>query len=126
MTTKVLVIVEDEDDMRALIRSVLTQDHRLEIVGAASSAEEAIEVARTVHPGLIVLDHLIEGTVTGLEAAPQLKAVAPNAKILLFTAYDMAAEARREPAIDRYLRKDDLDKLLPTVDSMLGLEPLPA
>ena len=123
---KVLVVVEDEEEMRRLIRLLLSQDPRVEIAGEAATAAEAIELARASDPGLVVLDHSIEGDVMGLQAAPMLKAVAPNAKILLFTAYDMAAEARREPAIDAYLRKDDLDKLLRTVEDMLGLEPLSA
>ena len=117
------MIVEDDLDMRLLIRITLERDDRLEVVGEASSAEEALDLARTLEPGLIVLDHAIEGTLSGLEAAPLLKAAAPNAKILLFTAYDLEREARAEPAIDGYLRKDDLDLLLPTVERLLELAP---
>jgi DNA-binding NarL/FixJ family response regulator len=121
---EVLVVVEDEPDMREVIRLTLARDTRLRILGEAATAAEAIEVARTHNPGLIILDHSIEGDIMGLEAAPLLKAVAPNAVILLFTAYDMAAEARREPAVDAFLRKDELSRLLQTVDALLGLEPL--
>jgi hypothetical protein len=60
----------------------------------------------------------------GLSAAPQLKEAAPESKILLFTAYDLEAEARREPAVDAYLRKDEIGKLLPTAQRLLGLEPV--
>ena len=120
---KVLVIVEDEPDMRLLIRAVLSGDPRLEVLGEATNAEDAIRLAADTSPGLVVLDHSIEGPVTGLEAAPAIRAVAPQAKILLFTAYDMAAEARREPAVDAFLRKDDIGKLLSTVQSLLDLEP---
>ena len=123
-TTKVLVVVEDDRDMRTLIRITLERDPRLEVVGEASSADEAVALVQTAEPGLIILDHAIEGALTGLEAAPQLKAAAPTAKILLFTAYDLAAEARAEPAIDGYLRKDDFHLLLPTVGRLLALAPL--
>jgi DNA-binding NarL/FixJ family response regulator len=122
--TKVLVVVEDDLDMRTLIRIRLARDPRLDVVGEAASAEEAIELTRTVEPGLIVLDHAIDGEITGLQAAPLLKEAAPHSKILLFTAYDLAAEARAERAIDGYLRKDELDLLLPTVERMLALTPL--
>jgi len=121
---KILVVVEDDVDMRLLIHVTLERDPRLEIVGEAASAEQAIELARSQEPGLIVLDHSIEGTMTGLQAAPLLKEAAPQAKILLFTAYDLAAEAAAEPAVDGYLRKDDLNQLVPTVDRLLGLAPL--
>jgi DNA-binding NarL/FixJ family response regulator len=119
---KVLVIVEDEADMRAVIRAMLSADPRLEIVGEATSAAAAVEVARTFDPGLIILDHRIEGDITGLEAAPMLKEAAPHAKILLFTAYDMRNAADQEPAIDAYLRKDSIAQLLPMVQELLGLD----
>lgn len=124
--TKVLVIVEDEADMRLFVRLALSRDPRLEILGEATTAEEAIELAATLDPGLIVLDHGLDGVLTGLAAAPLLKAAAPRSKILLFTAYDMAAEARAEPAIDAFLRKDELGRLLSVVRQLLELDPTPA
>ena len=119
---KVFVIVEDEPDMRALISLVLGRDPRLELVGEAASAAEAIAMLDSCDPGLIILDHGIEGDIMGLEAAPLLKAKAPNAKILLFTAFDMRREASLEPAVDEFLRKDRIGDLLPTVQRLLGLE----
>ena len=123
---KILVIVEDEPDMREVIKAMLMVDPRLEVVGEAESAEEAIAVAKTSDPGLIILDHNIKGSVMGVQAAPTLKEVAPKAKILLFTAFDMAKEAEAEPAIDAFLRKDKLELLVPTVVDLLELGPLSA
>jgi two-component system, NarL family, nitrate/nitrite response regulator NarL len=118
---KVFVVVEDEPDMRMLISMMLAKDDRLELLGEAASAEEALAVLESLEPGLIVLDHGIEGDIMGLEAAPLLKAKAPNAKILLFTAFDMSREAAAEPAVDGFLRKDRIDQLLPTVLRLLDL-----
>ena len=119
---KVFVVVEDEPDMRALIALTLGRDPRLELVGQAASAEEALAVLDSCEPGLIILDHGIEGELMGLDAAPLLKEKAPNAKILLFTAFDMRKEATAEPAVDEFLRKDRIGDLLPTVQRMLGLD----
>ena len=115
-------IVEDEPDMRLLIRLALTRDDRLEPIGEAASAAEAFDLFESATPVVIVLDHSIEGDLTGLEAAPMLKERSDGAKILLFTAHDMAREAAAEPAIDGYLRKDRIDQLLVTVQALLGLE----
>jgi len=120
---RVLVIVEDDPDMREVIRLTMQVDARLHIMGEAASAREAIDLARSLDPGVIILDHSIEGDVMGLEAAPMLKEAAPNAKILLFSAYDLAREAAAEPALDGFLRKDAIGKLLPTVQRLAGLEP---
>ena len=119
----VLVVVEDEEDMRFMIRITLAQDPRLVLLGEASTAEEAIELARGLQPGAVVLDHQLDGKLTGLAAAPLIKAAAPNAKILLFTAFDLETEANAEVAVDAYLRKDGVKHLLATVDRLLGLEP---
>jgi len=119
---RVLVVVEDDRDMRLLVKVTLAADPRIEVAGEASSAEDALALARTLDPGLIILDHAIDGDITGLDAAPLLKRLAPNAKILLFTAYDLAAQAGAEPAIDAYLRKDDINLLLRTVRRLLKLE----
>jgi two-component system nitrate/nitrite response regulator NarL len=124
--SKVLVIVEDEQEMRAVIRALLARDPRLEILGEAASAAEAVEIARTLEPGLIILDHLIDGPTTGLDAAPALKEAAPDAKILLFSAYDLASAARRSPDIDAYLAKDHPERLLPLAQELLGLDPIAA
>jgi DNA-binding NarL/FixJ family response regulator len=118
---RVLVIVEDERDMRMMIRAILAVDERIEICGEAATAAEAIEAARTLDPGLVILDHSIEGDVMGLDAAPLIKKVAPEAKILLFSAFDMRKEAEAEPAVDEFLGKADVGKLLATVRRLVGL-----
>jgi len=121
MSLRLLVVVEDEADVRMLIKLRLAQDPRIEVVGEAASAEQAVELARITKPALAILDHSIEGDIMGLQAAPLVKAVSPDTKILLFTAYDMREEAAAEPAIDAFLSKRDFVSLLPTVQGMLGL-----
>jgi two-component system nitrate/nitrite response regulator NarL len=107
--------------MRKMIRAMLSRDLRIEIVGEAASANEAIEVARSVDPGLVILDHSIEGDIMGLQAAPLIKEVAPRCKILLFTAFDLERDAEAEPAIDAFLSKSDVARLLKTVQRLLEL-----
>ena len=118
---RVLVVIEDDPDFRRLIRITLASEAALEVEGEAASADEALPLAEEMQPDLIVLDHFIEGSVMGIDLAPMIKQVAPDAKVLLFTTHDLAVEVAREPAIDRYLRKHDLADLLPVVREMLGL-----
>ena len=120
---KVLVVVEDDSDMRLLIELTLRVDERLELSGACGTAAEAIAQASAMQPDLVILDHFIDGDVMGLQAAPAIKQAAPGASILLFTSHDLELEARREPAVDRFLLKRDISTLVPTIQEMLGLEP---
>lgn len=120
----VLAVVEDDHDVRLLIRLHLARDPRLEILGEATSGEEAIALAKSMQPGVVILDHGLNGPMSGLAAAPLIKAVSPGSKIVLFTAYDLAREAASEPAVDAYVRKEQIRDLLSTVDRLLGLDPL--
>lgn len=118
---RVLVVIENDPDMRRLIRLELMDDPEIEVAGEAATVEAAIELMRGAETGLVILDHFLDDETRGIEAAPALKAAAPGARILLLTSDDLAAEARRQPAIDAYLRKTDIDKLLPTARELLGL-----
>ncbi|GAC1596509.1 MAG: hypothetical protein NVS3B21_20390 [Acidimicrobiales bacterium] len=113
--TKILMVVDDDADIRFLIKLALRADPRLEVTGEATTAEDAIRIAQRENPGLIILDRYIEGTVRGLDAVSALKEAAPLAQILLFSSHDLSAEVARQPLVDAFLRKDHLDSLLPTV-----------
>ena len=123
MSGSILVAIEDDPAFQVLIRATLSDTAELDILEEMPvTVERALEVAREVQPKLIILDHNLGGEMIGLGAAPKLKEAAPNAKILLFTSYDIEAEARREPAVDAFLRKDNVDQLLSTSNRLLGLE----
>lgn len=119
---RVLVVVEDDRDFRRLIRMTLEAEPSLHVDGEAANSDEALAATQRMRPQLVVLDHFIEGTVMGIDLAPMIKRVVPDAKVLLFTTHDLAVEVSREPAIDEYLRKHDLDRLLPTIRRMVGLD----
>lgn len=121
---RVLVVVEDDPDVQFLIETVFSEDDRFSVAALAASAEDALEVARTDELGIIVLDHGLAGALTGLEAAPRLKEVAPNAKIILFTAHaELRHSAADEPAIDAFLLKTDISQLLPLAQRLTGIGP---
>lgn len=123
---KVLVVVEDDPDIQFLIHTVFVLDARFSVQGGAASAEEALEMARTTEPGLIVLDHGLAGAMTGLQAAPLFKELAPQTKIILFTAHaELQIPAEAEPAIDAFLLKTDVKQLLPLAQQLTGLPPIP-
>jgi Response regulator containing a CheY-like receiver domain and an HTH DNA-binding domain len=124
---QVLVVVEDDPDVQFLIESIFSMDPRFNAADVAESAEAALEwSARTVGPGVIVLDHGLAGSLTGLDAAQRLKELAPNAKIVLFTAHaELKARADAEPAIDAFLLKTDSTRLLPLAQRLTGLGSLP-
>lgn len=124
---KLFLMVEDDPDIQFLVRTLFSRDPRFTVVGATTSAEEGLELLRSTEPGVIVLDHGLTGELTGMEAAPKFKEVAPNAKIILFTARaELRGPADDEPAIDAFLLKTEPQQLLPLAQRLTGLGPPPA
>ena len=79
---KVLVVVEDDPDVHFLVETIFSMDARLTLAAVAASAEEALESLRTTEPEIIVLHHGLSGQLTGLDTAPRLSELAPQAKII--------------------------------------------
>ncbi len=115
-----VVLVEDDAMIRAVVEILLSTEPDLELVGSAVSAEDGIALVRAEQPDLVLLDNQLEGAMTGLQAAPTMKAAAPSVVVLLCTALDLAESAVREPSIDGYLRKDHLVDLVATIRTMLA------
>ena len=121
-TARSILLVEDDLDMQLLVRLTLRPDPRLEVAAQSGSAKDALAALDEVDADLILLDHGLDGDVPGLRAAPMLKERAPAAKVLLYSALDLRYEARAEPAVDCFLRKDRIRELLTVIQRMLGLD----
>lgn len=115
-----VVLVEDDATVRGVVEILLSTEPDFELVGVASTAEHGIELVQQLAPDLVLLDNQLEGVLTGVEAAPQIKSAAPSVVVLLCTALDLAVAAAQEPAIDGYLRKDSLADLVDVVRALLG------
>jgi YesN/AraC family two-component response regulator len=107
------LIVDDEEDMRFLVRAVIeAANHGLEVSGEAANGDETIERWREDRPDVIVLDHRMPG-MTGLEIAEKILAEHPEQRIILFSAYldeDTTAAAKRL-GIGMCLAKSDYTRL---------------
>src|ERR1700689_3901422 len=99
------------DDHRVLIGSLraLLEHHGFEIVGEATTGEEALAIATKVHPHVMVMDLEMPGT-GGLAAAHRMKQAAPAAKVLILSAHDDESdvlEALNDAGVAGYLVKSD-------------------
>jgi len=88
-----LLIADDEDGIRSLVRMTLESD-AYEILEAADGSE-ALELARTHHPDLLLLDVMMPG-MTGLEVCRALKSDPETAGITIVMLTARAQEADRE------------------------------
>ena len=115
-----VLLVEDDLTLRDVIAMLLDSEPDLLLVGTAASAEEALELVAELSPDLVLLDNQLEGPLTGVQAAPAIKQLSPGIVVLLCTALDLSHVADTEPAIDGYLRKDELVSLVDVARQLLG------
>lgn len=96
MDVKVLV-VDDTDHVRAMLVDMLELDG-FDVVGQASSGQEAIDMAAEKGPHVIVMDYKMP-EMDGLTAARAIRAQEPNQPIIIYTAYlDEKLEAEAKSA----------------------------
>lgn len=103
--TRVL-LCDDTKNIVLLLSMELGFNEDIEIVGAAENGKQAIELARVLQPDVVLLD-LAMPVMTGLEALPGIREVAPGAQIIVlsgFEAQSMASKAL-ELGARRYLEK---------------------
>lgn len=116
-----VLIVDDAAIVRAVVRRVLTADHRFEVVGEAANGQAAIDAATAHCPDLVLLD-LAMPEMDGLEAMPHIAAASPNARVIVLSAFshDQMATAAIEAGAVAYLEKRHLaTNLIPRIAAAL-------
>jgi YesN/AraC family two-component response regulator len=107
-------IVDDEEDMRVLLRATIDTENRgLKVVGEAGSGPGAIALAPELEFDVMVLDHKMPG-MSGLDTAARFLEAEPDLPIVLYSAFldeDVAGEADRI-GIRHCVRKGDTGALV--------------
>ncbi len=115
MVSKPILIVDDEPIVRESIRDWLK--HAGYEVATAESGEEALEMIAKQDFGVMVLDIRLPGK-SGIEVLKEVKAVKPEIKSIIITAYpsgELAGEVMRLGAVDYLIKPvapDDLERLI--------------
>jgi DNA-binding NarL/FixJ family response regulator len=84
MPKKRVLIADDNSVVRSLVRQLFELEPDFEISGEAENGREAVEKAQNLKPDLVILD-LSMPVMTGFDAAPLLRKLLPNTRIILFT-----------------------------------------
>ncbi len=84
--TRVL-IVDDDDLMRAGLAAVLASDPTIAVVGEASTGREAVERARRIHPDVVLMDVRMPD-LDGIAATRELTSTSPATRVLILTTFE--------------------------------------
>ncbi len=115
-----ILIVDDHFVVRQGLAALLTPRNGMQVVGEAASGREAIELARTLQPDVILMD-MIMPEMDGPEATACIKEDNPEARILVLTSFgegNQIAAAIQAGALGYLLKDSSPDDLLHAIRSV--------
>jgi DNA-binding NarL/FixJ family response regulator len=116
-----LVIVDDHELTRAGLRSMLSGQRRLKVVGEASNGQEALALCRRLQPDLALLDIRMP-EMDGLQTCRALKQECPATSVILITIHsnpDYLLEAIKAGAAGYLLKDLTQSELLSAIQRVL-------
>jgi two-component system, NarL family, invasion response regulator UvrY len=105
-----VLLVDDQRQFRITVRSLLDSEASYLVVGEAADGEEAVELARSLRPDLVLMDVRLPG-ITGIEATSRIVASAPATAVVLMSTVRRAAlpaDLLHCGAVG-FLQKEDVD-----------------
>jgi len=110
------IVVDDSPAALRTISSVVARQPNLVFVGAASNGREALALARSLRPDLVLLD-LEMPIMGGVEATSWLEQECPTTKIVIVTIHDTPRLRKLcyERGARGFIAKDALHEELPIV-----------
>jgi DNA-binding NarL/FixJ family response regulator len=82
-----VLLVDDDDLMRAGLKSVLSSDESIEVVGEAADGREALTAKRVHTPDVVLMDVRMPGF-DGIAATREVVAVSPEIKVAILTTFE--------------------------------------
>jgi len=124
MSTKIILIVEDDQDLRSILEKKIGNVENLEIISAADGAA-GIKIAADNHPHLIILD-LLMPNMNGMEFLKELRSKdwgkeTPVVILSNFQEPEYISEAMRYKVFNYHVKSDvSLDEVVEIVQKKLA------
>jgi len=117
-----VVVVEDHTLLRQGLIALITADDNIEVVGETNNGRDAIQLAHSSNPNLILMDLSMPG-LNGIEAMIEIKKRNPKIKVLVLTVH-MAEEYIKQSlkaGADGYILKHSTGlELLQAINSVIN------
>jgi two-component system, NarL family, response regulator DesR len=103
-----LLLAEDQSMVRGALAALLSLERDIEVVGQTGDGEEALALAESLAPDVVVTDIEMPG-MTGLELAAEIHRTGLTARVIILTTFARAGYLRRalEAGAAGYLLKDN-------------------
>jgi two-component system, NarL family, response regulator DevR len=119
-TKQRILLVDDHEVVRLGLKALLDRHPGFEVVGEASNAREAVELAKELKPDVIVMDIRLPGG-SGIEACQEITDQQPNSKVIMLTSYaedEMLFSAIRAGAAGYVLKQIGGEDLVRAIEAV--------
>jgi DNA-binding NarL/FixJ family response regulator len=82
-----VLIVDDDDLMRAGLQAVLASDEQIEVLGEAADGRAAVEAATRLRPDVVLMDVRMPG-LDGIAATRSIATAAPETRVMMLTTFE--------------------------------------
>lgn len=89
-----VLLVDDHDVVRLGLRALLAGRVDYEVCGETGDGTSALAAVRELSPDMVVLDLSLPG-MSGFDTAIEMRRIAPQLKLILFSIHDVPTTARR-------------------------------
>jgi PAS domain S-box-containing protein len=116
-----VLIVDDAEDIRMLLRMKLGRHENIEVVGEAVDGVDAVDQARELQPHLVLLDMAMP-RMDGLQALPLIRAAVPDVRVIVLSGFNQGTLEKEALAAgaDRYVVKGgSMRELLEVIEKVL-------
>ena len=102
-----VLIADDHRLFVEALEAILVADERIEVVGQASDGSEAVELARTLDPDVVLMDVSMP-VLDGFEATREIRAAGESVRVLMLTGSNSRSDVdrSREAGASGYVTKD--------------------
>ena len=117
-----ILIVDDHQAVRTAVRSLLSSHSEWTICGEAVDGLEAVEMARSLRPDVILMDVSMP-RMDGVEATRIVRHDVPEADVIIVSQNDPSLVSRQASAVGAqgFVSKSDLGrKLVPMISDLVG------
>lgn len=100
-----VLLVDDAEAVRRMVRTALRLRGGFEVVGEAGSGAEAVQLADALHPDIVVLD-LGLPDIAGREVLTRIRRHSPESRVVVFTGMEPHDQGGIAGEVEGYLGKD--------------------
>lgn len=112
-----ILIVDDHEVVRKSVRAMLEREPDMQVVGTAVDGLEAVHLAQTINPDIIIMDVSMP-ELDGIRAAAKIKALGITAQIIMLSMHHnstLVQQARKEGVAGYILKQQANSDLIPAI-----------